>query len=299
LDQPIACTLGKDCWVQQYFDHDGSTNVRDYACGSETYDGHDGTDIRIQDTADQADVLASAPGIVKGVRNNMDDRLVRDGTDRDAIKDRECGNGVVIDHAGGWQTQYCHMRKGSVVVKSGDKVEQGTKLGTVGFSGMAAFPHVHLSVRKDGKNIDPFKPQPSEACGPADSLWTTKAFTQLDYRKGDIIGSGFAPGALQIADVEEGRASNQTPAQDWPAMVFYGWAINLSKGDTLTVRLRGPAGIEVESHETLDRPKAQYFLFAGKKKPPDGWPPGEYVAEFAVSNGEGTKLQVKQTAVLK
>ena len=44
LGLPITCEVGKTCWVQQYADHDASTGVQDYACGSETYDGHDGTD---------------------------------------------------------------------------------------------------------------------------------------------------------------------------------------------------------------------------------------------------------------
>ena len=56
FDLPIACEIGTDCWVQQYVDHDPSTGVKDYACGAQTYDGHDGTDIRIRDTAAKATI---------------------------------------------------------------------------------------------------------------------------------------------------------------------------------------------------------------------------------------------------
>ena len=37
----------------------------------QTYDGHDGTDIRIRDTAATADVIAAAAGTVKGLRNGI------------------------------------------------------------------------------------------------------------------------------------------------------------------------------------------------------------------------------------
>ena len=33
------------------------------------------------------------------------------------------GNSVVVDHADGWQTQYSHMRKGSVRVKRNDRLK--------------------------------------------------------------------------------------------------------------------------------------------------------------------------------
>ena len=37
-----------------------------------------------------------------------------------ATAGRNCGNGVTLDHGDGWQTQYCHMRRGSVAVKVAD-----------------------------------------------------------------------------------------------------------------------------------------------------------------------------------
>src|SRR6478672_13776971 len=80
LSQPIDCTPGTDCFIQQYVDHDPTEGVLDYACGSETYDGHEGTDIRLRSTADVEKgvaVKASAEGTVVGLRDGVDDRLVR------------------------------------------------------------------------------------------------------------------------------------------------------------------------------------------------------------------------------
>jgi len=71
-------------------------------------------------------VVASAGGVVAAARDGVDDISMRDAP---VPRGRECGNGVRIVHGGGWKTQYCHLRKGSVAVKNGDM------LGLVGLSG--------------------------------------------------------------------------------------------------------------------------------------------------------------------
>lgn len=285
LSIPINCELGKTCWVQQYVDRDPSNGVKDYACGTQSYDGHGGTDIRVRDTASTADVIAAASGTVKAVRDGVEDRLIRGDADRAAVADRECGNGVLISHEDGWETQYCHLRHGSVAVKAGDAVTQGQKLGSVGYSGMAEFPHVHLSVRQNGKVVDPFRSGENETqCGEPDNpLWTEDALAALGYRQSDILALSLAPGAVKMEELEEGLL-DAVPSGDWPAMVAYVWAINLQKDDTLNIRLDGPEGIAAENSVTLDRAKAQYLLFAGKKRPAGGWPKGVYRARVEVSN---------------
>ena len=81
---------------------------------------------------------------------------------------------MAIRHADGWETQYCHLRQGSVLVATGERVEAGRALGLVGMSGEANFPHVHLSVRRDGVGIDPFTGLPGgERCGGGgEPLWS-------------------------------------------------------------------------------------------------------------------------------
>jgi hypothetical protein len=60
--------------------------------------------------------------------------------------DPELGNYVLIDHGNGEFSVFPHMIPGSVVVKTGDHVEQGDSVGRVGFSGDALFPHVHYAL---------------------------------------------------------------------------------------------------------------------------------------------------------
>ena len=292
LGLPITCELGKTCWVQQYVDHDPSGAAKDYACGTQTYDGHDGTDIRVRDITSPADVIASAGGTVKAVRDGVADHLIRSDADRAAVTDRECGNGVLISHEGGWETQYCHMRQSSIAVKAGDAVSAGQKLGAVGYSGMAEFPHVHLTVREGNRAVDPFRGgKDGTQCGQPDNpLWTKDALLALAYRKSDILALSFAPGAVEMEQLEEGRVA-AVPSRDWPAMVAYVWVINLEKGDRVNILFEGPQGIVAENGVTLERAKAQYLLFAGKKRPASGWPKGVYRVRVDVSNAEKTRLE--------
>ena len=293
LGLPIACTFGTNCWIQQYADHDPTAAARDYRCGEATYDGHDGTDIRIRDTAATADVIASAEGRVKALRDGVADQLVKSAGDREQLKNRECGNGVVINHAGGWQTQYCHLRKGSVTVKVGDKVAAGAKLGEVGYSGMAAFPHVHLTVRHNGETRDPFggRPNGETSCGAAEEkLWNRAAAEVLAYHEGDILDAAFHATPLELLDLETANYARENPVPSWPAMVAIVWAINLRAGDTITVTLKGPGGISAQNTVTLDHSKAQYMMFAGKKKPDQGWPAGTYSGSGTISRSGQVRL---------
>jgi murein DD-endopeptidase MepM/ murein hydrolase activator NlpD len=63
------------------------------------------------------------------------------------------GRLVVIDHGGGWETRYAHLK--SIEVKRGKKIERGTVVGTVGKSGNASGYHLHYEIRRDGRAVDP------------------------------------------------------------------------------------------------------------------------------------------------
>ena len=48
-----------------------------------------------------------------------------------------------------------------------------------------------------------------------------------------------------IAVPVQGKANAGDPAPDWPAIVFYGWTINLSKGDTVVARFDRLGSVEL------------------------------------------------------
>lgn len=64
------------------------------------------------------------------------------------------GNCVKIDHGNGYSTLYAHMKKG-LLVKNGQEVKKGTRLGYMSDSGNAYGAHLHFEVRKDEVRINP------------------------------------------------------------------------------------------------------------------------------------------------
>ena len=281
LSLPIDCEPSKSCFIQNYVDIDKGPGMRDYSCGKAGYDGHKGVDIRVVSRADMAKgvkVLAAAPGRVVGVRDGIADRLVRTASDRAKLKGKDCGNGVSIAHGGGLRTQYCHMRRGSLKVKVGDMVERGQSLGLVGLSGRTTFPHLHISTWLKGKIISPFTGHPADAgCEIADKrpLWTKDVLAAFPYRDGEIIKTGFASQKVSLENLRAGKPYPPPRSKDAPALVLYGWAINLRQGDILKLTIDGPEGpVTSHSSQALPRRKAEYFQFAGKKRPQGGWPQG-------------------------
>ena len=107
----------------------------------------------------------------------------------------------------------------------------------------------------------------------------------------DLIEAGFHHGKVDLADLETGRVRAGNLSKDWPALVVYIWAINLSKGDTITVTLKGPDRADLSNSVTLDRSKAQYLLFTGKRRPPGGWPAGIYEGSVKVTQGGKVRMQ--------
>jgi murein DD-endopeptidase MepM/ murein hydrolase activator NlpD len=278
--------MGEICFIQQYFDHDPSNGAKDYRCGPMVYDGHDGVDLRVPSMAAQrrgVEVIAAAAGTVKGARDGMADVSVRTAG-KESIAGRECGNGVVIAHAGGWETQYCHMAKGSLRVRPGQQVEAGTPLGLVGMSGEAEFPHLHFLVRRNGQKLDPFAADAPTTCGSARSLWSAAAASALAYQSPALINSGFAAQAVTMEDIESGTAGTEPPALQSPSMIAFVRVIGLKAGDVQTFTLRGPRGGVVARAESppLDRNMAQRFTYIGGRKTGPEWPTGTYEAEITV-----------------
>ncbi|MBV6659287.1 MAG: M23 family metallopeptidase [Devosiaceae bacterium] len=271
LSLPVDCTLGETCFLQQMVDLDPSEGVIDPICGSAAYDGHTGTDFRVPqllDTGSAGGVVAAADGVVVGVREGEPDRLVESAADRAAVGDRGCGNGVVVDHADGWQTQYCHLARGSVTVQAGQQVQAGDPLGAIGLSGTTQFPHLEFLVRRDGQIVDPFTGlRAGDACSAdalANTLWRDVEAIEAAGQTTRLIGAGFSSApvehdTLMLADPVGLYAGAE-------ALVGWAWAINVAPGDVFRVTLRGPQGLSF-AHEgdPLERRQASYAMFAGQR----------------------------------
>ena len=78
-----------------------------------------------------------------------------DGTVKTVSWSNVYGNYIIISHADGYQTLYAHLYSASA--KQGQKVTQGTKIGLVGNTGYSTGPHLHFTVYKNNKLINPFE----------------------------------------------------------------------------------------------------------------------------------------------
>ncbi|MCM2562657.1 M23 family metallopeptidase [Lutimaribacter sp. EGI FJ00015] len=259
---PVDCTLGDSCFIQQYVDHDNGPGAHDFTCGPLSYDGHKGTDFGLPSFAAMragVDVLAAAPGTVAGTRDELPDT----GWSPE-FEGKDCGNGVVIDHGGGWQTQYCHMKRGSITVEPGQRVAMNTVLGKIGFSGRTQFPHLHLSVRQDGKVVDPFDPDGQITCDMVDDspLWSAT----LDYMPGGLLSAGFADAVPAYDAIKDGTAHAGTLPASTDAVVLWGYAFGAKAGDTIRLVIESPDGTRFFSHDAaVADAKAQLFRAAGKR----------------------------------
>ncbi len=63
------------------------------------------------------------------------------------------GNYVIITHHSGYKTLYGHMK--STACRTGNFVYTNTIIGYVGSTGMSTGPHLHFTVYKNGKTINP------------------------------------------------------------------------------------------------------------------------------------------------
>ncbi len=302
LSLPIDCQLGKDCYVQNFVDIDPGQTVLDPACGQASYNGHKGTDfaiISMKQMAKGVRVIAALPGRVIGVRNIMADRLVKTPQHRRALpKNRYCGNGIVVQHKNGWQTQYCHLRRGSIKLKKGQLLNRGQTIGLVGLSGMTAFPHVHLSLRRNKKVIDPFTGgTPQSHCSKyytqnINSLWKRDVQKLFPPQNSFLLRAGFTDHAVSLRELRLNPPKPPTSASA-PVLLLYASVANMKKGDRLHFVIRDVVGKTLLSQfgKTLARHKARYMGFAGKRRPKQGWKLGDYIGEIRLLRDERPVLQ--------
>ncbi|MFJ5799657.1 M23 family metallopeptidase [Streptomyces decoyicus] len=72
---------------------------------------------------------------------------------------RVVGNHVILDLGDGTYALYAHVRRGSLTVRTGDRVRAGQPLGQCGDSGNSSEPHVHFQLM-DGVDLKTAKGVP-------------------------------------------------------------------------------------------------------------------------------------------
>lgn len=284
LSQPIDCTLGETCFLQALFDHDPSPEESDSFCGKLTRDDHGGTDFALPNLAAMragVDVLAAAPGTVIGTRDSWPDISVTDPNAPD-LNGQDCGNGVAVRHGGGWVTQYCHLKLGSIAVTEGQRVAKGTPLGEVGLSGSTTFPHLHLSVFKDGAKVDPFAADGPVCNGTPRSLWQDP----LPTPAGGILTAGFAGRVPDFAETKDALQNAGSLSTTAPALLIWVSGYQSFPGDTLDIRITNLDGVFHENTVTFTEENEAWQRFSGRRYTDFDWPSGPYTATLTFRRGD-------------
>ena len=92
------------------------------------------------------------PGIDFAAEEGAEVYAVADGIVTTADYDAEKGTYVVLDHGGGLETEYQHLK--SSLVSAGQSVVQCQVLGYVGSTGNSTGPHLHFEARQDSAPAD-------------------------------------------------------------------------------------------------------------------------------------------------
>jgi len=266
--------------IVNYVDQDVTSGIRDYNCGSVTYDGHTGTDIVIEPYPfykmdnDEVEVIAAAAGtIVSKSDGNFD---------KNCSINSLTANSIIIQHADGSEALYWHMKKNSLTSKTvGQTVAAGEFLGRVGSSGSSTLPHLHFEVW----GTSSFSSRQDPYAGPCNLLnANTWWANQKPYKEPAII-------KLQVnhvAPVLPACPATETLNEDscfttGGTALFYTWIRNDTIGMTTNMRIINPNSSTFSSWSHNSTTTFNLAAYSYTRTLPSA--PGVYTFE-AVFNGD-------------
>jgi|GEM_PF-1372739 len=200
---PLSSASG----LTTYRDSDRARGKKiDWNGGSYTYDNHAGTDFAVPKGRP---VYAAAAGVViEVVDGKFDD--CRTG------KCSPPSNRVLLRHKDGQYTYYLHMKKWSIVVKKGQNVKCGQKIGEVASSGQSTGNHLHFQVGRFGSSVEPFKGKRGNSI----SLWTSQgSYARRTSVPGQKCDGGSAPQCKSDSDCKSPSAPKCSGGNCVPAPI--------------------------------------------------------------------------------
>lgn len=301
--QPVQCMIGQDCWIVNYVDvNPAAEKAEDFTCGPRSYDDHKGTDFALRSRAEMRSgvpVIAAAGGTIERLRNGEEDSIKSEADMEELKKNtRECGNGVLIDHGQGIKTIYCHMKKDSLSVAVGDHVKAGDKLGEVGQSGMAAFPHLHFGILWEDGVVDPFTGMMNtDGCGKMKNpLWAEN--TKLGYESAVIFDAGLSTGVPDFKAIEDGQKSPESAsAASSNALVLWAAFYGMREGDSVHLTIRDEQSRLVKDQTiTQKKTRARQYYYTGRKFTDTPPPAGVYTGKIVLKRA-GEKDREKSVKI--
>lgn len=242
-----------DCnyyYISAFVDQDTTSGVKDWNCGTRTYNGHRGVDIVpwpfIWDKMDNnlVEVIAAAPGTIIAKADGNPDRVcngVGGGSNSN--------NYISVQHADGSVALYVHMKTGSLTTKAvGQTVNTGEFLGIVGSAGQSTGVHLHFELRPDGTfahYADPF----FGACNNkiSASWWANqKPYTEPALMKLSLHSSWPYMAVCPVTKDTTYEQDTFTVGKDLSA-VFYACSKHVSAGDSWNFSIRNATGTTVDA----------------------------------------------------
>jgi len=282
---PVDCTLDKDCWTVNYVDVDSHPKSdRDFTCSGKTYEGHKGTDFAVRSRIEMnqgVDVLAARDGKVLRMRDGEDDTQKTE-EEYQSIRDqnKDCGNGVILDHGNGLQTYYCHLKQNSISVKIGDEIKQGDPIAQIGQSGFSEFPHLHFTIIWEGGQVDPFTGYlKDDGCGKfKNNMWQDN----LEYEPYTIFDGGFSNAVPDFQEIAKGQIHPKTLSANGKAFVYWAGFYHAAIGDKITLKIIDPKGdvLNERVHVLEKSRKRPSYYYTGRKLKGRTMPKGTYTGQI-------------------
>lgn len=285
---PTTCKIWHDCFLFQH-----STNyfiaptLQEITANPHHRQTDNGLDIALptyEKRERQFFIVAAASGTVIRVRDQEVDHF---RTEFEHSPGKECGNGVVISHADGWETQYCHLQAHSIVVRPGQHITAGQIIGKLGSSGQALFPMLHFSVRHEGEPVDPF----------AQSLWRDKS---IAYRDLGLIDMGMYDTPVDLLSLLKKPLKKSVFSRKDRAMIVWVRVFSVKKGDVQRFVFYSPDGSIYRRpiEDKLNASHGEWFAFAGYvlrgKHIPKAYD-GEWRVVYSIKRDEGAWQEVGET----
>jgi hypothetical protein len=114
------------------------------------------------------------------------------------------------------------------------------------------------------------------------ALWSPKALVAMAYRSPAALNVGFSAAGPTLGDIEGGDLP--APDASGPVLAAYARLIGLKAGDIVRLEVVDPAGAAwaKTASPPLDHDKAQWMVFAGRKRAGADFPQGRYRAIVSV-----------------
>lgn len=256
------------------------TIYEDFACGTKTRSFSHVTEFIMPSWSaidEGVDVMAAADGEVFGLVDGQYDRWL-------TFNRGQVGNQIWIAHEGGFLSIYYNLKRGSLRVDRGDRVEAGDVIAQVGSSGYSNWPRVGFEARdRDGEPFDPW----AGPCSGNRSYWTEQpvypdSFVVVDER---TIG---APPFLSII-IEDPPL--ETRFGRGYGVGFFVHVVNRPAG-RLAIRIVGPDGVARDSGSAeFDRPRPANDFLGGAISLGDDAPYGTWAVEYTMNDEIFSRLE--------